>query len=167
MKAVILSIVFSLTTGSLLAQEIINSFLEKYGKDENIEVVTIGKKMLDLMKSDSIADNNLQEAIRGVETIRIVSCKDKTLNNDYYDLAYDLLTKNKNFSELISINNENETLIVMIRETKGIVNELILLVNNSGDFNLIGLKGSIKLDLLAKYSQNINLKELGKLNSHK
>jgi hypothetical protein len=167
MKAVILSIVFSMTTGSLLAQGIIDSFLEKYGKDENIEVVTIGKKMLDLMKSDSIADNNLQEAIRGVENIRIVSCKDKTLNNDYYDLAYDLLTKNKKFSELVSINNENEALIVMIRETKGTVNELILLVNNSGDFNLIGLKGSIKLDLLAKYSQNINFKELGKLNSHK
>jgi hypothetical protein len=166
MKTVILGIVFNLAIGSLLAQEIVSSFLDKYGKDENIEVVTIGKKMLDKMQSDSIADDNLQEAIHGLENINIISCKDKTLNNDYYDLAYDLLTKNKNFTELVSIHTGEESLIVMVKEAKGIVNELILLANKSGDFNLISLRGAIKLDMLAKYSQKLNFNELEKLKSH-
>jgi hypothetical protein len=166
MKTILLSIVFTLTTCSLYAQELVNSFLDKYGKDENIEVVTIGKKMLDRMKIDSIADNKLQEAIQGLESIRIISCKDKTLNNDYYNLACDLLEKNKNFTELVSINNGDGSLIVTVKEIKGTVSELILLANNSGDFNLISLKGCIKLDLLAKYSQNLNFNELEKLSSY-
>jgi hypothetical protein len=167
MKTIILSIVFTVMTCSLHAQEIIISFLDKYGKDENIEVVTIGKKMFDLMKSDSIADDKLQEAIHGLENIQIVSCKDKALNSDYYNLAYDLLAKNKNYTELVSINNEEGSLIVMIKEIKGTVSELVLLTNNSDDFNLISLKGCINLDLLAKYSQNLNFNELEKFGSYK
>lgn len=166
MKTILLSIVFTLTTCSLYAQEFVGSFLDKYGKDENIEIVTIGKKMLDLMKSDSIADDKLQEAIQGLESIRIISCKDKTLTDDYYNLAYNLLERNKNFTELVSINNGESSLIVMIKEIKGTVSELILLANNSGDFSLISLKGCINLDLLAKYSKNLNFNELEKLSSY-
>lgn len=165
MKTIFLSVAFTLAASSLSAQEVINSFLEKYGKDDNLEVVTIGTKMLNLMKSDSIADDDLQEAILGLENIRIVSCKDETLTDDYYNLAYDLLNKDKHFSELVSIRDENSALIVMVKEIKGIVNELIILSNHSGDFSLIGLSGSIKLDSLAKYSQKLNFKNWRKLNS--
>jgi hypothetical protein len=155
-----LCLVISFITFSLLAQEMSNSFLEKYGKDTSLEVITIGKKMLSSIISDSsIADSQLKEAINGVENILIISSKDKSLNNDYYRSAVTLITNNKNFRELLSINQEEESLLVMIKENKGIVHELILLSNRADIFNFISLKGNIKLDLIAKYSKNLDFNE--------
>jgi len=159
--AIILS---GLLTVSLQAQKIGSAFLDKYGKDDGIEVITIGKKMLDRMHSDSIASPELQEAIAGLENIQIISSKDTTLTKNYYDSTFNLLTKNKDFVELLSLKSENNDMLVMIKETKGIVSELVLLSNSSGRFNLISLRGNIQLEVIAKYSQHINLKELENLN---
>jgi hypothetical protein len=165
MKNLYVGLLTCFVTVSLQAQEIAGSFLDKYGKDENIEVITIGKKMLDLMQhSDSIAGPELKEAIAGVESIIIISSHDKILSEDYYNAAFSLLTKNKNFVELLSINKKEEVLLVMIKETKGIVGELVLLSNRPGKFDLISLSGNIKLDMIAKYSKDLDLDELRKLN---
>jgi hypothetical protein len=165
MKNLYVGLLTCFVTLSLQAQEIAGSFLDKYGKDENIEVITIGKKMLDLMQhSDSIAGPELKEAIAGVESIIIISSQDKSLNEDYYNAAFSLLTKNKNFAELLSINKKEEVLLVMIKETKGIVSELVLLSNRPGKFDLISLSGDIKLDRIAQYSKNLDLDELRKWN---
>ena len=148
---------------SLYAQGIGASFLNKYGKDEGIEIVSIGKKMLNLILSDSIANPELQEAIVGLENIQIISSKDTSLIKNYYDAAFHLLAKNKDFVELLSFHSENDNMLVMIKETKGVVSELVLLSNSSGRFDLISLSGHIQLDVIAKYSQHIDLNELKKL----
>jgi hypothetical protein len=151
-------------TVSLYTQGIGVSFLDKYGKDEGIEVVTIGKKMLDLILSDSIASPELQEAIVGLESIQIISSKDTSVNKNYYDAAFNLLAKSKDFVELLSLHDKNENMVVMIKETKGVVSELVLLSNTPGRFDLITLRGHIQLDMIAKYSQHIDMNELKKLN---
>jgi len=165
MKYIFIGILFSLITVSLQAQEIVNVFLDKHGKDEGLKVVSIGKKMFNLMQMDSVAAPELLEAINGLENIQILSSENSLLTEDYYNSAYNLLQKNKNFTELISIDTEEETLIIMIKETKGIVSELVLLTQNAYHFNLISLNGDLNLDLLAKYSQNLGFQNLGELNT--
>jgi hypothetical protein len=163
MKKLLLSIGICFVSVTLSAQEIVNVFLNKHGKDESLEIVNIGKKMLDLMQSDSLAGPELREAIAGVETIRMITSKDESLRDDYYHSAYGLLSKDKEYTELVAINNEEEKLIVMVKANRGVVSELILLLNRP-DFSLISLSGHIDLEMLANYSQNLDLNELKNLN---
>ena len=151
---------------SVSAQDIIASFIDKHEKDNNLEVVSIGKKMINRL--DSMTSNNpdLKEAIKGLETIRIVSSKDRDLDKEYFDSAQELLSKSKGLKEFFSMNEKDKALIVMIRESKSAVKELILLSEQPEEFNLISISGTINLDVLLKYSEGLN-KEINQLKSIK
>ncbi len=170
MKQFITVILLSLFVFSASAQEIANSFIEKY-QDDSLEVITIGKKMLQMMEDVSGENPDFKEAIQGLENIIIISSKDTDLNKEYYNTAYDLLTKNKKgFEQLVKVQDENENLIIMAKGSKGTISELILLAGSANnDFNLISLTGEINLETLAKYSKKINisgLKALENLNNN-
>jgi len=149
------------------AQDIIASFLEKHGKDDSLEVISIGKKMMETIGA-LISDNpDLTEAIKGVEMIRIVSSRDRDLNKEYYNTAQKLLSKSKGLEEFFSMSEEDKELMVMIRESKGNIKELLLLSEQPDGFNLISISGTINLDDLLNYSEGLNIKELNELRSVK
>ena len=159
--------IFIWINSSISAQDIVKSFVDKHGKDDNLEIITIGKKMMETMYA-LISDNpDLTEAIKGMETIRIISSKDLDLNKEYYDSARKLLSKSKGMKEFFSMSEENNELLIMIRESKNCIKELILLSEQSDEFNLISISGTIDLDVLLKYSEGLNIKELQQLRSVK
>jgi len=152
---------------SVSAQDMVGSFVDKHERDDNLEIITIGKKMMDTLYS-LISDNpDLKEAIKGLETIRIVSSKDEDLDKEYYNSARELLSKSKGLEEFFSTSEENKEITVMIRKSKGLVKELILLSEQPEGFSLISIKGTINLDVLLKYSETLNIKELDRLRSVK
>jgi hypothetical protein len=152
---------------SVSAQDVITSFLEKHRKDDNLEVVSIGKKMIETLCDLSSDNPELKDAIEGLENIRIVTSKDRELDKEYYNSARELASKCKEMEEYFSVNEENKELIVMIKESKGSVKELVLLSEQPEEFNLISISGMINLDLLLKYSEKLNIKELNQLHSVK
>jgi len=158
---------FLLMSLSGSAQDVIASFLDKHGKDDNLEVVSIGKKMMEAIGMLTSDNPDLTKAIKGLETIRIVSSKDKDLNKEYYKSAQKLASKSKGLKEFFSMNEDDKELMVMIRESKGDVKELILLSEQADGFNLISISGAINLDDLIKYSESLNIKKLNKLRSIK
>ena len=159
--------IFIWINSSISAQDIVKSFVDKHGKDDNLEIITIGKKMMENMYT-LISDNpDLTEVIKGVETIRIISSKDLDLNKEYYDSARKLLSKAKEMKEFFSMSEENNELLIMIRESKNSIKELILLSEQPNEFNLISISGTINLDVLLKYSEGLNIKELQQLRSVK
>jgi len=152
---------------SVSAQDIVKSFMDKHGKDDNLEIITIGKKMMEKMYSLTSDNPDLTETIKDLETICIVSSKDLDVNKEYYNSARNLLYKSKGMKEFFSMSDENNELLVMIRESKKNIKELILLSEQPDGFNLISITGKINLDLLLKYSEGLNIKELDQLRSVK
>jgi len=146
------------------AQDIISAFLDKHGKDDNLDVISIGKKMIEMMDSLTFDSPDLKEAIKGLDAIRIVSSKDSDMNNEYFNSAQKLLSRCKGLQEIFSMNEKNKALIVLTRESKGSVNELILLSEQPDGFNLISIRGTINLDVLLKYSEGLNIKNINDLN---
>jgi hypothetical protein len=121
--------------------------------------------MFEKIEEQSLATPELLKAIKGLDNIRIITSEDPALCDEYYSSAYTILSKDKDFIELFVIENEDLQMTVKMKECKGIVNELIILFDNSKDFNLINLTGNIDLEILAGYSSSINFKELEQLNS--
>ncbi|MDR3219686.1 MAG: DUF4252 domain-containing protein [Dysgonamonadaceae bacterium] len=147
-----------LFSASVSAQDLITVFIDKHGKDDNLDIVTIGKKMIDRICRMSSETPELQDAIKGLENICIVSSKDADMNVEYYDSVLQLLTK-KDFKELFSINEENEQMAISVKESKGAVKELVMLSNKNTGFNLIFISGEINIETLAKYADNLNIKD--------
>jgi len=167
MKKCLLVYLFAWFYLSASAEDIIASFLDKHGKDDNLEIVTIGKKMMGSVCTLTSDNPNLAKAIKGLETIRIVSSKDQNVDKEYYQSAQSLLSKSKGLEELFSMNEENKELMVMIKKSKGNIKEIILLSEQSDGFSLIAISGKINLDDLVKYSDGLNIKELNQLRSVK
>lgn len=165
MNRLLLTFFISIFTSALSAQDIAASFLDKHGKDESLEVITIGKKMLEMMTELTAKDAELQEAIKGLESIRVVSAKDKNCGEKYYKTAYQLLQKNKDFEELLTARKAEEDTLIMIRENRGKVKELVLLAGKKEKFSLICIVGNIDLKTLTKYAGKLKIDGLDKLSS--
>jgi hypothetical protein len=152
MRNFLLTILLSFLSYSAFSQEIANLFLEKFNNDDNLEIISIGKKMFQMMESISLDNTDFNKVIKSLEKIVVISSKDSTLNHEYYNSAYEILTKKKNgFEPLLLTKEGKEDLIVMAKESKGIIKELVLLQGDkSNNFNLITLYGDIDLKTLAR-----------------
>ncbi len=147
------------------AQDVVNAFVEKYTKDESLEIVSIGKKMFEMMGTLSSDNPDLMEVIKGLENIRIVSSKDPDLSPEYYKTAQELLSKSKGFEEILSSKENDEQTIVVVKESKDVVKELVLITNGAKGFSMIALNGKINIKTLAKCAGTLNIKGLEKLGS--
>jgi hypothetical protein len=165
LQKLLLTVFFIQISISLSAQDFVASFLDKHEKDDNLEVVSIGKKMVEMMCGLSSDNAELQDVIKGLENICIVSSKDTISNREYYESAQQLLSKSKGFEEIFSTSGDNEDLLVMVKESKGMVKELVLLSDQNDNFNLIFMSGNIDLNTLIKYSDNLNIKGLNNIRS--
>lgn len=166
MKNILLTLAAIMISISLNAQ-IVNSFLEKYEKDEEIEVISIGKKMLKEIQFDSIATPELKEAISGLENIKVIYSQGESDKKEYYDFADQLIKNNKHLKEVLFLDTPEEILQIVVKEIKGKVRELIIISHNKDNFHLITLSGIIELELLANYSHVMGIKGLDKLNNIK
>jgi hypothetical protein len=164
MKHLIVFILIITLSFPALSQTVVHSFLEKHGMDDGIDVISIGSKMLALIEEQSLATPELLEAIQGVDNIQIITSDDDLLNVEYYRSAFALLSKDKDFIELFSSENKEQNLTVKVKKNKGVVNELIILSNDPDTFSLINITGNLNLESLAKYSTDLDFKELKKFN---
>ncbi len=160
---------FACLSLTISAQDIVSLFLHVYDNDNDLELVTIGKKMLDIVKTMS-GNEEISQSLQGIENIRVISSESSN-KNQYHETAFNLLTKkDSGYEELLSISNENETVLIMIKGSKKTVKELVVLSSGTMDkqkFNLISLSGQINLKELIKRAKSFNIKGLEKLDSVK
>lgn len=147
---------------------VISYFLDTYKENENLEVVTIGKQMIELICAMDTKGQGIEDALKQLESIQIISSGDSTLNKEYYETAHKLLTKkSQGFKELFSIKDPDENMLIMVKENKGIISELVLLSQgkNNRNFQIISLNGKIDLDKLAAITKKMNIEGLNKLDT--
>ncbi|MDR2087392.1 MAG: DUF4252 domain-containing protein [Dysgonamonadaceae bacterium] len=162
-KIVCFGLLATLVSLSSPAQTPATVFLEKYGTEDNLQAISIGEKMFDRIKEQDLGSPELLNAIEGLENIQIIASKDTDLSKEYYNAACLIMEKSKDLTEVYSVKNDNLQLLVKVRETKGVINELIIVSEDSKGFSLINLTGDIDLELLAGYSSSLNFEELKKL----
>jgi len=162
MKKIITVLFVCFVSIATSAQSVVVSFLDKYGEEDDIQVISIGKKMFNKMLDLSLGNPELQEAVKDLDNIQIIMSENSVLNDEYYDSACAILSKEEAFVELYSIENEQQRIIVKMKESNGGVSELIMLSHSPMYFNLTFITGNINLDVLAKYTTKAGLKELEK-----
>lgn len=152
-----------LTAGVVSAQSnAVLDFRNKYKDSGKYFSVKIEGGLLKTLSNVETNDPDSKELIRlinGIDAIDIHSIsKSETHfgNDDYHDLMRRV--KREKFEDLMVVNDSGGKINFMIKELKGKVSDLLLLVNNHDEFLVMNISGDIDLHAISKLSEKVNFK---------
>ncbi len=177
MKKFIL-IIAALTMVSLplqtFSQSTTDALFEKYGAKDGFTTVHITKELFSLF--GEIAEDvegeevdELKGVIEGLEYIRILMYENSSDNKyadestlqDFKDDLNDVQLKN--FTELMTVREQDEIVKFMIRKDGKVVRELLLLINQDDEAGFISITGNINLKSIAKLAGMMDIDGLDQL----
>lgn len=159
MKKTILFIVAIVLSISTFAQSFTENFEKQLTHKEDFTVVNISAKMFELMAM--IADEDLQQIVSDLKSMKILTTgKDAS---KYYNEAIKLLITHKMYEELMSVQENNETIRMFTQEEKGNISELVVVILEPEEFVLIGFNGKINLREIARIAKMIDIKGVEQL----
>ncbi len=174
MKAIVFLLISMLTGGSLLAQsDVIRDFQNKYkdtGKYFSIRIEGGLLKTISDIDNDDPDSKDLVKLIRGIDGIEVrsISKSETGFGEQDYNSIMKKIRKDQ-FEDLMVVKDSDGRINFMVRETHGMIHDLVMLVNNADEFLLMNVSGDIDLHALARLSKNIDFKgseDLQKLDDH-
>lgn len=157
MRAVIVLLFTLFLPASLLADNFISVFMEKYAQEDKLlNNVNIGKTMLDMM-AENTADEELKNVFKELSSIRIVSSDDVEDSKYYFEMANDLFVESfTDYEEVVSVNETGSKISVWMNKQGEEMQELILVaLDGDGGFSVISVSGKIDFDSLSKLSGSL------------
>ncbi len=159
MKKLILFIVATGISISTFAQSFTENFENNLTQKEDFTVVNISSKMFELMAM--VTEEDLQQIVSNLKSMKILTTEKNA--SKYYNEAVHLLTTNKTYEELMSVQENNESVRMFTREEKGNISELVIAICEPQEFILIGFNGKIDLKELARIAKMVDVKGMEQL----
>ena len=163
MKKIIITLTCLLTAGSIYAQSnAIEEFQNKYhntGKYFSLRIEGGILRTLASLNTDDPDTKDVVKLISGIDAIDIHSiCKSETnfTGGDYNDLLKKI--KREKFEDLMIVNDHDGRINFLIKESKGSVSDLVMLVNNLDEFLVMDISGNIDLHSIARLSEKMDFK---------
>ncbi len=152
-----------------------DKLFDEYGSQDGFTTVHISKELFSLFaeisqESDDAEVAEINKVVNGLEHVRILMCDvsdstDRTVFNKFKNELNGV--KLNNFTELMTVKEDNEIVKFMILKDGKNIKELLLLINQPDEAGFISIKGNIDLKSIGKLSKSMNidgLENLQKLN---
>ena len=163
MKKILITLAGLLIAGSMYAQtNAINDFQDKYhnsGKYFSLRIEGGLLRAIGSLDTDDPDTDEVLNLLKGITAIDIHSiCKSEThfSGSDYNDMMRKI--KNDKFEDLMVVNDSDSRINFMIRESRGRVSDLVMLVNDHDEFLVMNIAGDIDLHSLARLSKKMDFK---------
>ncbi|MDY0253996.1 MAG: DUF4252 domain-containing protein [Tenuifilaceae bacterium] len=163
MKRTIALVVLLLFAGMLFAQKSpVDKLFDRYAGKEGYTSIFISEYMFTLFANLNEADKEFQDVVKGLSGIKILATDKQNLDVDFHKEVMNELPAN-DYKELMVIREKDQNLTFLIKDIKGKIVELLLIVGGS-DNVLISIRGSdINLQNISKLSKSMNIDALGPL----
>lgn len=163
MKRTIALVVLLLSAGMLFAQKSpVDKLFDRYAGKEGYTSIFISEYMFTLFANLNEADKEFQDVVKGLSGIKILATDKQNLDVDFHKEVMKELPAN-DYKELMVIREKDQNLTFLIKDVKGKIVELLLIVGGS-DNVLISIQGSdINLQNISKLSKSMNIDALGPL----
>lgn len=138
----------------------ISSLFDKYADNEELTKVNISQKMFSLftnLEPDDPETKELANAISKLKGVKILASDSIANGRKYYQEASKNIRKSQ-FEELMSVRDGDKDMVFMIKESGGVINELLMLVGGDHQFVAMNLFGEIDLKQISKLSKGMNMK---------
>ena len=158
-KLLILCVLTSLSFSSVFGQQdLVNNFFEKYSESEYVTSIYISPRFFNMFNQ---VDLNLEEdetqaisnLVEDLTSLRILIAEENA-KAMYDEFSVDF--QKANYELLMRVNNKGEDEVdFLIKESDGIVKELIMLIGGSNtDFVLLSFTGDIDLNKVSQLSES-------------
>lgn len=163
MKRTIALVVLLLSAGMLFAQKSpVDKLFDRYAGKEGYTSIFISEYMFTLFANLNEADKEFQDVVKGLSGIKILATDKQNLDVDFHKEVMKELPAN-DYKELMVIREKDQNLTFLIKDVRGKIVELLLIVGGS-DNVLISIQGSdINLQNISKLSKSMNIDALGPL----
>lgn len=160
-RTLLLLLVFSLALTSFAQRNPIDIMFDKYSGMEGVTTVFISSKMFSMMAGVELDDDEMEDVIRNLKTIRILTVEDDELNeklNFFSELQEDL--DFSVYEELMVVKESGKDLKFLVREKGDRIDELLMVGGGPGQNILISIKGNLDLQNISSISKTMGIKEL-------
>jgi len=160
MKRILIGIaMFTLASIASAQKDPVSMVFEKYAGQEGYTTVSITGDMLNMM-SRMEEERRDTTFLSRLKEIRILACEkgdDHVQPIDFRAEVYDKLNKAE-YKEMVAIKQHDEDVLILVKETKGVINEMLIIVGGKDDNVLIQAKGDILLREMADMADDFKLK---------
>ena len=142
----------------------IDDLFEKYAGRDGITSVYISSKMLGMFSGQEGKDEDLNNLVSKLKSIRILTVEDSTLNEKIN--FYDELKKKVDFSvyeELMVVNDADNVTKFLIRESGKTIAELLIISGGKKGNTLISIRGDLDLKNISGLSKKMGIRQLEEL----
>ncbi len=160
-KLILLLSVLVLGVSSFAQRNPIDEMFDKYSGSEGITTVYISSKMFSMMAGVDLDDDELEDVINNLKSIRILTVDDEELNNRlnfFSELQSEL--DFGGYEELMVVKESDRDLKFLVKEKGKRIDELLMIGGGPGQNVLISIKGDLDLQNIASISKTMGIEEL-------
>jgi hypothetical protein len=163
MKKLLIFIAFIAITQAVMAQTAsLDHFIRKHkrtAEGDRVDltipgfVVRFGSRFI---KKEDLDGVDIRKISRKIDELRIVTFEKaaEIQHADYQQLMADV--KAENFEELMNVREKGERVNIMIRERKGFIEDILIIVNDkNGEFTLVNIAGKFTMEDINKMIHDV------------
>jgi hypothetical protein len=173
MKKLITSFVIVLAAMSAMAQgEVVNKYFNQYASNDQFTKLSVSSKMFSMftqLDAGTPEEKEFLAAIAKIKGMKVLVGDSITNASTLYTQANTDVDK-AGFEELMSVIDGGENMRFSIKESNGIIQELIMVMGGKGKFVMMSIYGQIDLKNISKIARSMNIdgmKNLEKLDDDK
>ena len=163
MKKILITLAGLLVAGITFAQShAVEDFQNKYhntGKYFSLRIEGGILRALADLDTDQPDDDDVIKLLKGINAIDIHSICKSEVNfdgSDYHDLLKRI--RNEKFEDLMVVRDHDGNINFLIKESKGRVSDLVMLVDHTDEFLVMNITGDLDLRSLAHLSEKVDFK---------
>lgn len=160
-RKVILLFTLALALSASAQKNPIDAMFDKYAGKDGITTVYISSKMFSMMGKVDLEDDELQDVMNNLKSIRILTVDDDELDqklNFFSELAKDL--DFGGYEELMVVKESDRDMKFMVKERGDRIEELLMIGGGPGQNVLISIKGDLDLENISSISKTMGIEEL-------
>jgi len=160
-RVTIPAILLFITLAAFSQKNPIDDLFDKYSGKEGVTTIFISSRMFSMIAQVDLDDEELQELVTNLKSIRIMTISDSLLNKkiNFYEELGKRLDYDK-YEELMVVKDGGKDLIFLIKEKGKRIEELLMVGGGTGSNVLLSIKGDLDLKNIAEISKNIGIDEL-------
>lgn len=174
MKKTVITLVMLIITGTwmnLTAQSTIDQLYKKYAGQKGFTSINISPEMFSMLSSFNTEDSaesakeaqNIMEQLSGLKML-VYEYDSLETNHAFLNDVKNLNKNVKDFSELMSINSEDEVVKFLVKKGKdGKVSEMLMLVFDKNEAMVMSLTGNLDMSTISGISKSLDIEGMDKL----
>lgn len=173
MKKLITSFVFVLAVMTTAAQgEVVNKYFTQYAGNDQFTKLSVSSKMFSMftqLEAGTPEEKEFLAAIAKIKGMKVIVGDSIANAATLYKQANADVDK-AGFEELMSVLDAEENMRFVIKESSGIIQELVMVAGGKKKFVMMSIYGQIDLKNISKIARSMNIEgmsNLGKLDDDK